>query len=177
MKDVLDMYIIQFGRKNGVQITICDECNEKLFFKTLRASVYTSTRLKDKSEIRFCNAKYAKSFDSKKSEDERLEWEEYYKEEEANESSDEANFYTIKEAAEMLNITSKELKKYLVNTDYWWYNQKQNRYQPRTKYCKYNDEKQKDKYRMFYLLEVEDDVKSGITDIGIKVLKKELLSL
>ena len=89
MKDVLDMYIIQFGRKNGVQITICDECNEKLFFKTLRASVYTSTRLKDKSEIRFCNAKYAKSFDSKKSEDERLEWEEYYKEEEANESSDE----------------------------------------------------------------------------------------
>ena len=64
--NVLDMYVIQFGAKNGHQITICDECNDILFFKTLKASVYTSTRLKQREEIKFSNRKFARNLDAKK---------------------------------------------------------------------------------------------------------------
>lgn len=84
IKNCLDMYLFVFDKEKKRKLYICDECNEQLFFKTLKASVYTSTRLKDKSEIKYCNAKFAKKLKKKQMEDERLEWEEYYSKEENN---------------------------------------------------------------------------------------------
>lgn len=47
-KQVLDMFDIQIG---GVVLTICDECNEAIFYKTLRANCYTNGRVKSHEDM------------------------------------------------------------------------------------------------------------------------------
>lgn len=56
-KNVLDMFDINiFGEIH----TICDECNDKLFYKSLRANVYTQSRLKSKEDIKVIEARNIK---------------------------------------------------------------------------------------------------------------------
>jgi hypothetical protein len=88
MKKVLDMFIIKFG-KSDVEVTICDQCMENLFTKSLRATTYTNGRLKSKEEVAISSGRYAASFDNKKAEDERLGWEEYYADDEDEEEWEE----------------------------------------------------------------------------------------
>lgn len=51
-KKVLDMFDIQIG---GEIFTICDLCNEALFYKTLRASCNVNGRVKTKEDIAIIN--------------------------------------------------------------------------------------------------------------------------
>ena len=56
-KNVLDMFDISiFGEVH----TICDDCNDKLFYKTLKANVYTQSRLKSKEDIKVIEARNIK---------------------------------------------------------------------------------------------------------------------
>lgn len=56
-KNVLDMFDVNiFGEIH----TICDECNDKLFYKTLKASAYTQSRLKSKEDIKVIEARNIK---------------------------------------------------------------------------------------------------------------------
>ena len=51
-KKVLDMFDIQIG---GEVFTICDLCNEALFYKTLKASCNVNGRVKTKEDIAIIN--------------------------------------------------------------------------------------------------------------------------
>ena len=42
------MFDIQIG---GVVLTICDVCNEAIFYKTLRANCYTNGRVKSHEDM------------------------------------------------------------------------------------------------------------------------------
>lgn len=53
-KSVLDMFDLSI---NGTIITICDCCNDTLFYKTLKANNYTNHRLKDKHDIKIIQAR------------------------------------------------------------------------------------------------------------------------
>jgi len=53
-KSVLDMFDLNI---NGTIITICDCCNDTLFYKTLKANNYTNHRLKDKHDIKIIQAR------------------------------------------------------------------------------------------------------------------------
>lgn len=52
-KECLDMFDIKIG-DNDI-ITICDDCNEKLFNKSLKAVCYVNGRVKQPYEIRIRN--------------------------------------------------------------------------------------------------------------------------
>lgn len=52
-KNSLDLFDIAFTDKHI--ITICDNCNELLFDKTLKASCYVNHRLKDKKDVMVIN--------------------------------------------------------------------------------------------------------------------------
>ena len=60
-KRCLDMFDIRFGNET---ITICDECNNKLLLKTLKAQVHVNGRLKTKDDIAIINARHAKIYTS-----------------------------------------------------------------------------------------------------------------
>lgn len=51
-KKVLDMFDLNIG---GEIFTICDLCNDALFYKTLRANCYTNGRVKQKEDIHIIN--------------------------------------------------------------------------------------------------------------------------
>ena len=57
-KNSLDMYDICIG---STILTICDECNDQLFSKTLKAQLHTQTRLKTKKDISILNARAIKN--------------------------------------------------------------------------------------------------------------------
>ena len=56
-KKVLDMFDVCIG---GNIITICDECNESLFFKTLRAECYKNGRVKTQQDMVIINERRRK---------------------------------------------------------------------------------------------------------------------
>lgn len=56
-KEVLDMFDISIG---GEIFTICDECNEALFFKTLKAECYKNGRVKSQRDIMIINGRNQK---------------------------------------------------------------------------------------------------------------------
>lgn len=58
---VLDMFDLCLG---DTIITLCDECNEKLFSKTLKASVYVNGRVMSKKDIAISNVRRSKLFKS-----------------------------------------------------------------------------------------------------------------
>ena len=51
-KQVLDMFDVCVG---GNIFTICDACNDALFYKTLRANCYVNGRVKSKEDIAIIN--------------------------------------------------------------------------------------------------------------------------
>lgn len=51
-KEVLDMFDLCVG---GTIVTICDACNEKLFYKTLNAECYKNGRVKSQHDIAIIN--------------------------------------------------------------------------------------------------------------------------
>lgn len=58
-KNSLDLFDIAFTDKHI--ITICDECNDLLFSKTLKASCYVNHRLKNKKDIAIINSRGRRS--------------------------------------------------------------------------------------------------------------------
>lgn len=65
-KQVLDMFDVCIG---GKIFTICDECNEALFYKTLNAECYKNGRVKTQQDInvmrRRANRNEASSYSAK----------------------------------------------------------------------------------------------------------------
>ena len=53
-KNVLDMYDICIA---GEVFTICDSCNDELFHKSLKAQIYTQSRLKSNEDIKIINSR------------------------------------------------------------------------------------------------------------------------
>lgn len=56
-KQVLDMFDLQIADNT---ITICDLCNDALFYKTLRASCYVNGRPKTNEDINLINRRKGK---------------------------------------------------------------------------------------------------------------------
>jgi len=61
-KKVLDMFDVCVG---GNIFTICDLCNDALFYKTLRANCYTNGRVKSKEDIHIINQRGRDSYKTK----------------------------------------------------------------------------------------------------------------
>lgn len=57
-KEVLDMFDLCIG---GNIFTICDACNEALFYKTLKAECYKNGRVKSQHDIAIINRRKQKS--------------------------------------------------------------------------------------------------------------------
>lgn len=58
--ECLDMFDLKIG--DNEIITLCDECNEKLFYKSLRAVCYVNARVKQPCDIRIRNARAQKAY-------------------------------------------------------------------------------------------------------------------
>lgn len=61
-RQVLDMFDIQI---NGETFTLCDVCNDTLFYKTLRATCYTNGRVKSKEDMLIINERGRRAFKEK----------------------------------------------------------------------------------------------------------------
>lgn len=58
-KNVLDMFDVCIG---GNVFTICDECNEALFYKTLKAECYKNERVKTQNDLRVLRMRGGSSY-------------------------------------------------------------------------------------------------------------------
>lgn len=92
-KKVLDMFDIQIG---GEIFTICDLCNEALFYKTLRASCNVNGRVKTKEDIAIINKRGRDRWNSEK-------LQEKFKEKEANAKYDKEAYAQIKKSVNSFN--------------------------------------------------------------------------
>lgn len=97
-KKVLDMFDVCVG---GNIFTICDECNEALFKKTLSASCYTNGRIKQKEDIAIINQRGREYWKAKELK-EKVEKEKMkYDDEEAKEIKRKAKFMQGDETEEI----------------------------------------------------------------------------
>ena len=81
----------------------------------------------------------------------------------------------IKLIAENVNKSNDEVREYLINSGFAWFNQKQHIIIPYKKYCRSMVKNKKLKFRMFYV-ELDEDYEATyyISEYGIKYVVKHI---